>query len=506
MPPNTNEEFEMVDSPDSAVEVQTGGVVEVNVDVLQFICALDDTGSMGTPIKYAREIFYACLQYLGGLVHSGVFTTLKVEVHLVGLNDWNGGSWTHPCKLYLNEAESIRAKRPVGFTFDLNPDDAASWEAGVAKVRDAITKMSEQVGTGGRSGGDAREEYATGINLVKEIVKRAATDYPGRNVKTFVLVCTDDAQHGMGHHGHSDGFPNGVSESDVYGADGERAYKFACLYAPDMHPTLGIPVWKPHPLVLNLRELLDIGATVVWTAVGAAATNVYAYTDWLGTMAAVLSSGNGILLSYAKPDANNTVPQTIVHLLNTLITSASISEELEPLRRDTLAAERAEKLMTAAVAATAGMPGGGGANNVLQGTPTSLEAAEVRLARLVLDVELQESQHNALMHSAETRSDSETVAHYRSLGAKLSNAGPEPPVFGVGDEIASYGPSPPRYRSLGSAMYDDDDEDFVKPVYRSLDGEGGSEVVATTPEPPPPPSRHLRRMMAATPKRAPVGV
>ena len=229
-----DDEFEMVDSnPDEPVMVKNEDAVEaVKVDVLQLVCALDDTGSMQAPIMYAREIVYACLQYLNGLVHSGVFKTLKVECHLVGLNDWKGGTWTHPCKLYLNEEASVRAKRPVGFSFDLNLDDTAAWAANVAHVRDAITKMSQQVGSGGRSGGDAREEYATGIHLVKEIVKRAATDYPGLNVKTFVLVCTDDAQHGMGQiQGSSDSFPTGVRKPT---STGPPASALTSLRAPTL--------------------------------------------------------------------------------------------------------------------------------------------------------------------------------------------------------------------------------------------------------------------------------
>ena len=542
-----DDEFEMVDSnPDEPVMVKNEDAVEaVKVDVLQLVCALDDTGSMQAPIMYAREIVYACLQYLNGLVHSGVFKTLKVECHLVGLNDWKGGTWTHPCKLYLNEEASVRAKRPLAFR---STSISTTPQRGRPTSRTCATR-SKDVAAGRERRSlrqRAREEYATGIHLVKEIVKRAATDYPGLNVKTFVLGCTDDAQHGMGPiQGSSDSFPTGVREADVYGPTGERAYKFACPYAPDVHPALGIPVWKPHSLLPNLRELLDIGATVVWTAVGATATQRFSYGDWLGTMAAVLSSGNGILLSWSEPDANNSVPQTVAHLLNTLITSASISEELEPLRREAVAAERAEKLISAAVAAATGIASNG--NNVLHGTPTSMEAAEVQLARLVLDVELGDPQYRSLMRSAETKSDSETVAEFRSLGAKVSGAGPEPSMFGVGDALRSCASAPPRFRSL-SAHYEvgDDGEDYGEPCYRSgiglpvappyhdddeddyemgpeakyrgigaavqyrSLGGGGKRLAAapeaaplpTPPEPAPTPSRHLMRLMSATPKRA----
>ena len=226
---------------------------------------------------------------------------------------------------------------------------------------------------------------------------------------------------------------------------------------------------------------------------------------------------------------------------NTLITSASISG-LEPLRREAVAAERAEKLISAAVAAATGIASNG--NNVLHGTPTSMEAAEVQLARLVLDVELRVPLPIAHAQRG-TKSDSETVAEFRSLGAKVSGAGPEPSMFGVGD-ASVVRPAPPRFRSL-SAHYEVGDDGQIteshatalasvcpwprrtttttrmttrwaqspsivesrrRPIpqpRRRRQAPGGRArggASPDAPEPAPTPSRHLMRLMSATPKRA----
>jgi hypothetical protein len=496
------------------------------IERLVLFFAADTTGSMEGPIRYGKKIMQACMDYLAGIAESDHIDELEIVVHVVGMNDWKShDGFSHPVKLFINEDLSINAARPVGYSFVLDKKDKAAWAAHVETVRDAIERMARSTRDGNSTGGDLREEYAAGVYLINTIVEQDKKDYPSAVTKYFLLSITDDMQHGCGPHGHGDRWSSGVSDCDVYGHNNTNAYKYACPYAPDKHATLGFNIWKPHSFWHSLNALLANGVTTVWCPIGASASYRRGsdFESWVGTLSTIFEHSNGVAISWQQGDANKPVPSTVAHLLNTLITSASISETLSEEKRKEQAISKSESLMTSAKKYSQETKGS------LSQTPTNIEDAAEELDRVVVECELTDGLQNiflgrenpdmatatpavrvayrslqeARMKGDCAQADREISVAYRSLSSECAPApastfaaypGAPPtvrsPLVPIDDSLpAESGVA--KYRALIAPYYDGEDDDGP-PCYRSLSslppGEPVYRGLAAAPRPPPPAS------------------
>ena len=447
-------------------------VVAPPVQAVELLFACDTTRSMKEPIRYGKKIIDALVAYLAGLVDAQQFEALEVVVHLVGMNDWKAGEHcTHPVKLFLNLDESLKEGRPVGYSFQIGN---GSWNDCLEEIKAAVEAMAESTRTSIEHGDDAREEYGTGLHFIQKIVEESQKRNAGKNVKYFLLAITDDMQHGYGPEFSSypsDSWPEGVTTESVYGRNDVDAYKYGCPYAPDQHP-LGFPAWKPHSFWTALNGVLDLGVTVVWAAIGNSAQPLLRskYSSWLGTMATIFNYKSGVLLSWHVGDPNKNVPATVVHLLNTLITSASIEHELDEERKRELALAKTEALMTAAKEHSQRT------NGPLKTIATSLAEAAAALDELVVDSDLAASLQDILVGRTNVLEDDCPVV-YRSLekAAEAGDAGSTDREMAVayqwllmqshrGAKRARVGDADaPVYRSFRF-----DPDDVGVPSYRSL--------------------------------------
>lgn len=338
------------------------------------------------------------------------------------------------------------------------------------------------------------QEYGVGLNLIKTAVEAD----PESTTKRFVIAVTDDCQHGMGdpasHSKHVDSFKNGVSELSVFGVDHVNAHKYACSYSPDT--VLGFKAWKPHSVFFSLNALLDMNVTVVWCAVGSSANPHMArvFDGWIGTLSTIFEAKRGVLISWSEDELQKPVPATVVHLLNTLMTSGDVDAELS-------VEKQLEKRMLAAKSYSEAHDG------VNKNIGTTVDDAANLLDQLVVESRLPEDEQKTfcdksfemLSGSDSVKLDVDVGAIYRSLSAKCA---PPAPIAVPGDitetvsrlckRVAEAAPpcgecddeeDKPRFRSIGMAMYDGEDKDVTvcyrslaastsmsEPVYRSLNG------------------------------------
>lgn len=473
-----------------------------------YICC-DSTGSMAAHTARMTSVVTAVCEYLKGLVHSADFASkVHLTTYIVGLNDWRTGiNATPPAKIFLCEKESTDAGYAVGYTFTLDKDDLAAADKGLKVITDAIEKMVHSIRTSGHSGGDLREEYGVGLNLVKTTVERSKSLDPENKVQRFLIGVTDDMQHGMGnktatsHRSSGDDFADGVERKNVFGVEDVNAHLYKCAYAPDT--VLGFKAWTPHSFFHSLNALLDMGMTVTWCAVGTSADPAqYAtFEGWLGTLATIFEAKRGVLLSWCDADTQKPVPSTVVHLLNTLITSGDVDGELS-------VEKKSERLMMAAKDYSSKHGG------VLQDVGTTVDYAATLLDQLGFESRLPEDEQKTFCDQSfkdlsgpdNVKLDSSVGTHYRSLSAKYAPSPPSPtgieggtllckrlsevapPCGECDDDDAETGA---RYRSLGASSMN------AAPVYRSL---GGGGVSAPTPPPPvvvlaPTPKRSRQRLL-----------
>jgi len=491
-----DDDFEVVASAASPPEATGGNVAQqsVGLERLVLLFAADTTGSMGGPIVYGIKILQACMDYLAGISSSDQIETLEVIVYVVGMNDWKcGDRATHPVRLFLNEDESKNAQRPIGYSFVLDKTKPEEWQSNVQVINAAIEAMADSTRDGTASGGDIREEYATGVHFMKTVVEQDKKEFPDAKTKYFLLSITDDMQHGMSTGAGGDSWVHGVTEASIYGEGDKWAHKYACPYAPDKHSRLGFQCWKPHSFWSSLNGLLDHGVTVVWCPIGSSAHHCEgsAFEAWVGTLSTVFEYRSGVVLSWASGEANKPVPGTVAHLLNTLITSASISGELGVEKRRQNAAKKAEALMTSAKSHSQATGGS------LKQVPTTVDGAAAALDQLVVESGLSEILQGIFLGTSQPTDDSSKsvqaayrslkTAHekgdvvsadrdiavaYRSLSAECN-----PPVMP---------PPPPTplhlsmtrgvvHRSLGAS-------DEPAPVYRSLAKSHEAEIAGDLPE------------------------
>ena len=483
---------------------------------LVLVFAADTTYSMASPILYGIKLMNACTEFLAGIANSDDFDGLEVEVYVVGLNDWSAGNgeYSQPVRLFLNEAESIKIGRPVGYSFKFDKTNTEIWKSHVEFVNEAIKSMAKSTSDWSCSGGDLREEYATGVDFIKSFIERDQEEYD--NTKYFVLSITDDAQHGMTRGPAGDTWSKGVSESAVFGKDHEFAYKYACAYAPDKHETLGFQIWKPKSFWKSLNELIALDVTVVWCPIGSSAFHGpnSQFESFVGTMAAIFEQSNSVAISWKPGDNDKRVPETVAHILNTLVTKASICEELDAEKRKEMSTHRFEALM---VNAKAHSKITNGENGVLSQIGTGFDDAAKALNQVVIDSELTTQLQNILLgreepeetahlnvkvafRSIKTASNEKTktsdVDHeiamaYRSLSATTHPVPspllrsvcpiPAPPPSPLGVRVHRASPftikedddeclGPPVYRSLRACTADADADADKRPVYRSLGG------------------------------------
>ena len=497
---------------------------------LVLVFAADTTMSMASPIIYGIKLMNACTEFLAGIANSDDFDGLEVEVYVVGMNDWLGGNeeYSHPVCLFLNEKESIKAGRPMGYSFKFDKTNPENWKSHVEFVNEAIKSMAKSTSDRCSSGGDLREEYATGVDFIKSFIERDQEDFC--NTKYFVLSITDDAQHGMvrGHAG--DSWSNGVSEASVFGKDNEFAYKYACAYAPDKHDELGFPIWKPKSFWKSLNELISLDVTVVWCPIGASACHGpnSQFEFFVGTMAAIFEQSNGVAISWKPGDNDKRVPETVAHILNTLVTKASISDELDAEKRKEMGMHRFEAYMENAKKFSKETNGETG---VLSQIETGFDDAAKALNQVVIDSELTTQLQNIFLgleepeetadqnvkiafqslktaNNEKTKTsdvDHEIAAAYRSLSATTHPVSspllrsacpvPPPPPSPLGVRVHHASPftikedddeclGPPVYRSIGAFSPRADADE--RPVYRSLGACTSDADADMTPSPPPP--------------------
>lgn len=403
--------------------------------------AADTTASMASPIIYGVRLMEGCMDYLAGILDIDHIGRLQVVVYVVGMNDWMSGSGesSQPVKLFLNEQESINARKPIGFSFELDKTNAETWQSNMTIVNTAIKAMANSTRENKTNGGDLREEYATGVHFIKTIVEGDKEDFPMANTKYFMLSITDDMQHGMGVGSWSgDTWTGGVLDSDVYGDNDQFAYKYACPYAPDTHPRLGFSCWKPHSFWHSLNGLLGLRVTVVWCPIGKSADHGpgSAFESWVGTLSTVFEYSNGVAISWQGRDGNKPVPATVAHILNTLVTSASVSSALDAEKRSEAAAKKAEALMHSAQQHSQST--GGSLNQV----PTTLDEAADLLNEVVVESGLTEMLQGVFIGTVkpDTHSSQAVRAAFQNIQAAHDS----------GDDVTADNAIAVAYRSLSA--------------------------------------------------------
>jgi hypothetical protein len=494
--------------------------------------AADTTASMSSPIRYGIKIVDACMDYLAGIARSSsAVDSLEVVVHLIGMNDWHSGSdCSHPVELFINKGISEKAGKAIGYSFGLDKNNTSAWEQHVETVRSAIEAMARSARDPLTSGGDAREEYGTGVHFINTVIKQDKQANPDKVTKYFMVAITDDMQHGMtnGQTG-GDYWPDGVTDQSVYGKNDEKVHNYACAYAPDKHPTLGFNAWKPHSFWQNLNAVISEGTTVVWCPIGSSATHSGPngpFANWIGTLSTVFEHSNGVAISWSMHNPDKPVPSTVVHMLNTLVTKASISDALNEQKRIEQAIATSASLMTSAKQYSQDT------NGCLSQVATSIDGAAADLDRVVINSGLTEAlqkifigqsrpdpsnendavadAYRSLQRARENgdsfETDCQVAAAYRSLSSQcapppaVESFVPKPAgdclVYGMDDDEDEGGA--PCYSSL-SACAVDLDGPIVYPskkvgCYRSLasppSGGGGPEpTYRSMSAPPPTPTR-----------------
>ena len=466
-----------------------------NVKHVNIFLACDTTTSMGKYIEKSKMVMRACIDYLDGIANSNQFGEIEVAVFVVGFNDWKGRTayeFTAPVVLFLNEYKSTNGRRAVPFRFKLDPSCPAETALNLQTVIDAIAAMAEA--TEVASGGDAREEYGTGMHFIETTIRQMQVEYGGSTTKFFVLVVTDDAQHGVGptYHRGADTWPKGVDVDSLYGASGELAFHYACDYAPDVHPQLGFSCWKPHNLWESLNGVLDLGATVVWVAVGRSATSDEAYQSWIGTLATIFEHKSGILFRWGTDAGvcDKSISESTVHILNSLITKASIRVDLEDAKRRAIAATRSKAIM-ASVKTHAQR-----SNGMLAQVATSIEEAALTLDKLAVHSDLDESTQQTFVGHVVSgdKNDFELDEIFNEIGYATTRRNGLAALLDDGYDDGM----PPTYRSFNNNFYDDG----MPPTYRSLGTDSSSPRPTKVAKPNPTSSvdktaERLLRLMTA---------
>ena len=317
---------------------------KVGLENLVLLLAFDTTASMSKPINtYGKLAALAVISILKSSVREH-FGKVHVEVHIVGLNDWNSdyhGTKSQPCRLFANRAvASESAGKPVGLEFDIDADDEKQTDQHVGVLQEAIEEVAQYAKHGKECGGDLAEEYGVGIDLLTHIVADAKSRYPQNTTRYFAKILTDAATHGIAHP-KEDMFKKGVTEEAVYGGlNCPWAHSYSCAYAP--YKVHGFRCWKPVSLLDALNKLLDQKVMVAWVAIGDSASQerYQHYKNWLGTLAAILEGhDNGFLIRWdseracaesRKRESEGTsdvysigVPGVIRHIFTSVLTSAS---------------------------------------------------------------------------------------------------------------------------------------------------------------------------------------
>lgn len=446
-----------------------------NVKLVCIFLACDTTNSMGKYIDKSKMVMRACIDYLDGVANSKQFGEIEVAVFVVGFNDWKGRTayeFTAPVGLFLNEYNSTKARRAVPFRFKLDPSCPAETASNLQTIIDAIAAMAEATEIGYR-GGDAREEYGTGMHFIETTIRQVQAEYGGPTTKFFTLVVTDDAQHGVGptHHRGADTWPKGVDVESLYGASGELAFHYACDYAPDVHPQLGFSCWKPHNLWESLNAVLDLGATVVWVAVGRSATSDDAYQSWIGTLSTIFEYKSGILFRWDTDVGvcNKSISESTVHILNSLITKASIRVDLEDAKRREIAATRSNAIM-ASVKTHAQR-----SNGMLAQVSTSIEEAALTLDKLAVHSDLDESTQQTFVGHVVSgdKNDFELDGIFSEIGYATTRQNGLAALLDDGYD------EEPTYRSFNNNFHDD----YMPPTYRSLGADSSSPRPAKVAKP-----------------------
>jgi hypothetical protein len=185
-------------------------------------------------------------------------------------------------------------------------------------------------------------------------------------------------------------------------------------------------------------------------------------------MAATFNFSTGVLLSWQNNDLNKPVPSMVVHLLNAFLTSAddAVSAEVDVVRKQELAASKAQSLMEAARAHSVRT------NGPLQSMSTTIDAAADALSNLVVNTILSREQQQVLLgrrpsdlcgqpafrslSAADASGDSGATDHHMATAHSLLSAQNTPPSKKHPSRHASPPGAPmadrrPVIRSLGAA-------------------------------------------------------
>jgi len=246
---------------------------------------------------------------------------------------------------------------------------------------------------------------------------------------------------------------------------------------------------------------------VVWCAIGNTGRNppLPSYAHWHGTLSSLFNVKSGVLISWTG-DGNKNVPETIAHLLNTLVTASSVEllGELDIEKEKETVTLRSKELMQAAKQHS--QRNGG----TLQDIHVSIDDAATALATLVVDPNISIAMQAAFIQYAtgqaatppdDAEYDSEECVWRSLMSAAVESAGPivkdSPqsdvavglvyrslmPETGIAPRRAAIAPyavtthipddDAPTYRHLAAENNEDEDE----PVYRS----GACEMMCTSP-------------------------
>lgn len=396
--------------------------VEASGILLTFV--FDTTCSMTQPIRATSGVATSIVRFVESFVASRfVSHDTKIFVAIVGANDWTDAfgrgdtsklTATAPVDVFVNVEECVRHKRLV--PVEVNADNL---QASIAEIDAAIQRMS----TTCHGGGDAPEEYATALDFVADYVQTSSA------CTSFVLVVTDDAQHGMSHH--DDMFPQGVFQHDLDKLNGaDTAWTRA--FAPEGK-------WAPRNLSTSIQRLMK-SSMVVWVTCGNSADCAEDYATWTGVLSTLFEKHTGVLLAW-QSGRESSVKNAVISMLCSYIAGVVVTGEAA-------VDDAAVELMRNAVSN----------DPSLHDLCGDSESAAAALANLVIVADV-DDETRALV--ADASSDAEAAVLYRSLAGvcldAISNASPKRSSYMADDDGGSV------YQSLG--CLDDADD---TPVYRSL--------------------------------------
>ena len=371
----------------------------------------DATGSLSQHVESMKNVANTLVDVISGIKATTNNPNLKTDFTIAAMRDWcDVRKQTYMDKqtmkevtkyecnlvqLYINEEESKREGRVVPMTCVGEPHEKAA-------LTDAITRMANR-GTGCFGGGDAQEEYSTGIHLMRQTMAEQRKKF-GTHPQIVVIVA-DDVHHSFSEDQafSADNYPQGTShmpnEDPKKNPNSMPAEAYDCPYAPGGR-------WKGGELLRELGDLLDEGVLVVWCAVGSAATGCETFLRLLRVTLKGDGNRDGFLYRYTQKTRgqNETlVPEAIAAIVTKFVMNMQL-----PIT-DGMSEETIEKISSIADQRTTDVFKAAGMTNV-----TANEDVSEMINRLAVQSSYPPEVHRSLSKAA-SKSDAEAASQYRSL-------------------------------------------------------------------------------------------